>query len=103
MVEVEKEYASKGVAGAGLGTGIAGLSLGVLNALGGLGGMAPGMQRNNCGCNTMPMCNEAMPVTRYDLGREQEIAAKVRGLRFWNPRSTRIRSRWSCIATSTAS
>lgn len=30
------EYASKGVAGAGLGTGIAGLSLGVLNAMGGL-------------------------------------------------------------------
>ena len=24
----------------------------------------------------MPMCNEAMHVTRYDLGREQEIAAK---------------------------
>lgn len=34
------EYASRGVAGAGLGTGIAGLSLGVLNALnGGLGGL----------------------------------------------------------------
>lgn len=31
------EYASKGVAGAGLGTGIAGLSLGVLNAMGGTG------------------------------------------------------------------
>lgn len=30
------EYASKGVAGAGLGTGIAGLSLGVLNSMGGL-------------------------------------------------------------------
>lgn len=28
------DYASKGVAGAGLGTGIAGLSLGVLNAMG---------------------------------------------------------------------
>lgn len=31
------EFASKGVAGAGLGTGIAGLSLGALNALGWLG------------------------------------------------------------------
>ena len=31
------EFASKGVAGAGLGTGIAGLSLGVLNAMGGCG------------------------------------------------------------------
>lgn len=28
-MEVEKDYASKGVAGAGLGTGIAGLALGV--------------------------------------------------------------------------
>lgn len=45
------DYASKGVAGAGLGTGIAGLSLGVLNALGGcngglLGGLFGG---NRCG------------------------------------------------------
>ena len=35
----EVEYASKGVAGAGLGTGIAGLSLSVLNAMNGLGGL----------------------------------------------------------------
>lgn len=40
MVEVEKEYASKGVAGAALGTGIAGLSLGAINAIGGLCGLA---------------------------------------------------------------
>ena len=45
------DYASKGVAGAGLGTGIAGLSLGVLNAMGGcngglLGGLLGG---NRCG------------------------------------------------------
>ena len=36
------EFASKGIAGAGLGTGIAGLSLGVLNSMangGGLGGL----------------------------------------------------------------
>ena len=38
-MEISKEYASKGVAGAGLGTGIAGLSLGVLNSLGGLAGL----------------------------------------------------------------
>ena len=42
MVEVEKEYASKGVAGAGLGTGIAGLALGVLNTMGGIGALALG-------------------------------------------------------------
>lgn len=39
-MEMNHEYASKGVAGAGLGTGIAGLSLGVLNSLGGLGALA---------------------------------------------------------------
>ena len=51
MVEVEKDYASRGVAGAGLGTGIAGLSLGVLNAMGngGLGGLFGGWGGNNCG------------------------------------------------------
>ena len=53
MVEVEKHEraASPGVAGAGLGTGIAGLSLGVLNAMnnGGLGGLFGGWGGNNCG------------------------------------------------------
>lgn len=79
MVEVEKEYASKGVAGAGLGTGIAGLSLGVLNAMGGLGALALGNRGN---APAMPMgmgwggCSENMPVSRYDLEREQQLAAK---------------------------
>lgn len=36
MGDFNREYASKGVAGAGLGTGIAGLSLGVLNSAGNL-------------------------------------------------------------------
>lgn len=51
MVEVDKDFASKGVAGAGLGTGIAGLSLGVLNAMGngGLGNIFGGWGGNNCG------------------------------------------------------
>lgn len=45
------EFASKGVAGAGLGTGIAGLSLGVLNAAGGLlGGIGNRWGWNNGGC-----------------------------------------------------
>lgn len=69
-MEVDREYASKGVAGAGLGTGIAGLSLGVLNAMGGLGNLAFG-GRNGTGC-----CSENTPVTRYELDREQQIAAK---------------------------
>lgn len=88
MVEMEKEYASKGVAGAGLGTGIAGLSLGVLNAMGGLGALAMG-NRNQ----TVPVvpatpyglggwngyggcCSDNMPVTRYDMDKEHDIAAK---------------------------
>lgn len=87
-MEVEKDYASKGVAGAGLGTGIAGLSLGVLNAMGGLGALAMG-NRNQ----TVPVvpatpygwggwngyggcCSDNMPVTRYDMDKEHDIAAK---------------------------
>lgn len=41
MVEVEKEYANKGVAGTGLGLGIAGTALGLLNG-GNLGGILGG-------------------------------------------------------------
>lgn len=73
MVEVEKEYASKGVAGAGLGTGIAGLALGVLNAMGGIGALALGNR------GTMPGpggCSENTPVSRYDLEKQQQLAAK---------------------------
>lgn len=58
------EFASKGVAGAGLGTGIAGLALGVLN--GGLGNIL------GTGCNVG--CSENMVVNRYELGQENRIA-----------------------------
>lgn len=47
------EYASKGVAGAGLGTGIAGLALGVLNSgflSGGNGWNGWNIRNNGCGC-----------------------------------------------------
>ena len=60
MVEVEKDYASKGVAGAGLGLGIAGTALGLLQN-GNLGGILGG------GCNTNQYVN------RY----EAEQAAKL--------------------------
>lgn len=49
MMEVEKDYASKGVAGAGLGLGIAGTALSVLGNNGGLGGILGGWGNNNCG------------------------------------------------------
>lgn len=63
------EFASKGVAGAGLGTGIAGLTLGVLN--GGLGNLLGGCGtgwNNNCGCS------ENHVVSRYELGQESRIS-----------------------------
>lgn len=68
MAEYDAKYASRGVAGAGLGTGIAGLSLGVLNALGtgGLNGLLGG-----CGGNC---CSEDHAVNRYEAGQSARIA-----------------------------
>lgn len=48
MMEVEKDYANKGVAGAGLGLGIAGTALGLMGN-NGLGGILGGGWGNNCG------------------------------------------------------
>lgn len=61
------EYASKGVAGAGLGLGIAGTALGLLN-----GGWGNLLGMNGCG----GCCSESTPVNRYELNLVQEIAAK---------------------------
>ena len=58
------EFASRGIAGSGLGLGIAGTALGILN--GGLGNIL------GTGCNHT--CSENMNVTRYELGQEQRIA-----------------------------
>lgn len=59
------EFASKGVAGSGLGLGIAGTALGVLN--GGLGNLLGGLGYNN------GMCHEDRLVNRYELSQAQEI------------------------------
>jgi hypothetical protein len=60
------EYASKGVAGTGLGLGIAGTALGLMGGNGlNLGGLFGG----NC-------CHENMPINRYEAGLQQEIASK---------------------------
>lgn len=64
------EYASKGVAGAGLGTGIAGLSLGVLNAMGGLGALNGVLNTRSGACG----CNEDHLVNRYEAGQASRIA-----------------------------
>ena len=66
----EVEYASKGVAGAGLGTGIAGLTLGVLN--GGLNGLLGGGCGNYMGRTAC--CSENNMVTRYELSQESRIS-----------------------------
>ena len=65
MVEVEKDYASKGVAGAALGTGIAGLAFGVLN--GGVPNLLGGWGN---GCNN----GGSAYVTRYDAEKDARIA-----------------------------
>ena len=61
------EFASKGVAGSGLGLGIAGTALGVLN--GGLGNLLGGFGMYNNG-----VCSDNMAVNRYELGQENRIA-----------------------------
>ena len=65
MVEIEKDFASKGVAGAGLGLGIAGTALGLLG--GNLGGILGGWNNCNTGCGTQM-------VNRYEAGQSAEIA-----------------------------
>lgn len=66
---MEMNFASKGVGNAGLTTGIIGTALGVLNS-GGLGGIL-GNWGNNCG---MYACSDNMPVSRYEMGQEKQIA-----------------------------
>lgn len=65
------QYASKGVAGAGLGLGIAGTALGLLN--GGLTNWVNGNTRNaNTPGNTA--CSEDQPVSRFELEMQQKIS-----------------------------
>ena len=66
-MEIENKYASKGVAGAGLGLGIAGTALGLLQG-NGLNGILGGWGNGNC------VPSESMPVTRYDAGKDARIA-----------------------------
>lgn len=89
------EYASKGLAGTALGFGIGGAAMSLAN--GGLGNLLGGIGQNNkpaaadvvaavtpamtvaamlAARQQEPTCSENMPVTRYDLDREQKLAAK---------------------------
>lgn len=63
-MEIERDYASKGVAGAGLGLGIAGTALGLLSG-NGLGGVL------NLGNNG---CGEDRAVNRYEATQSAKIA-----------------------------
>lgn len=65
---MEMNYASKGVGNAGLTTGIIGTSLGALAALSGVGGVGNLFGVRNA---TDP---QSVPVSRYDLEKEQQIA-----------------------------
>lgn len=62
------EFATKGVAGSGLGLGIAGTALGLLN--GGLGNILGG--NGMCGCNSG--CSENHFINRYEAGQSSRIA-----------------------------
>ena len=73
------EYASRGVAGAGLGTGIAGLSLGVLNAMNGGNGLFGWGCNRNPGVVTVSDCsvnhNELL-LTQENARLQSEVALR---------------------------
>lgn len=87
-MEITKEYASKGVAGAGLGLGIAGTALGLMNGAGWLGNMVNGV-RTVSGCagsdfaaammaaNMTRGCSPCSEyVTQREMDLQQQLAAK---------------------------
>lgn len=69
------EFASKGVAGSGLGLGIAGTALGLLNN--GVGGILGGWGNNNCGYNYGPY---GRAVSQFELNQTEKIAALESGI-----------------------
>ena len=80
-MDIERtNFASKGVAGAGLGLGIAGTALGVMN--GGLGNLLGGFGNGwggwNNGCSNGPAviaaCDSDRLINRYELGQESKIS-----------------------------
>ena len=64
-MEMENKYGSKGVAGAGLGLGIAGTALGLMAGNGGFN-----LFGNNANCG----CNEDHYVNRYEAAQSARIA-----------------------------
>lgn len=74
MMEIDRhDIPNRGTVGAALGTGIAGLSLGVLNSLGNGNGLLGGLVGGcNTGCNTG--CSDNMLVNRYEMAQQQKIS-----------------------------
>lgn len=95
-MNVENGYASKGLAGTALGLGIG--ALGVQALGGGMNGLLGGLFGNNCcrnnsdaaaaaammaaatamgnnGCHGHTVCGENVPVNRYEVGLQQQLAA----------------------------
>lgn len=70
------EYASKGVAGTALGTGIGALALSAANS-----GILPGLFGNGCNCNSN--CSENMAVNRYEMTMSQQLAQKDMEISYW--------------------
>lgn len=81
LVEVgsHKDYASKGVAGAGLGLGIAGTALWLLS--GGLGGGLFGNRFGAAGAGTVeikiPFINKAIALDKDDINEFKEMLSKI--------------------------
>jgi hypothetical protein len=66
---MEMNFAKKGVANAGLTTGIIGTALGALNTLGAGSLIGVGLPNTH-----IPTCNEQIPVNRYEAGQSARIA-----------------------------
>lgn len=79
LVEVgsHKDYASKGVAGAGLGLGIAGTALWLLS--GGLGGGLFGNRFGAAGAAEIkiPFINKAIALDKDDINEFKEMLSKI--------------------------
>lgn len=72
-MEVERNDNVRGIAGAGLGLGIAGTALGLLNG-GGLGNLL-GINPYGVPANGMVMPSESTPVNRYEAAQAARISA----------------------------
>ena len=96
-MEYENKYASKGVAGAGLGLGIAGTALGVMNngGFGGLGNLFGGW-------NNRAVCGEDHCVNRYEAGLQAKISDLESGIALRDANTYNDQKCLKCTSTLTA-